>query len=64
MQRFAIPNYNIVRLMPARTKPKKFEDAYRTPITLPRVSILEKPHDLTPADYYAGKAGQAAAGLE
>lgn len=32
-------------------------------ITLPKVSILETPSDLTNADYYAGKAAQAAAGL-
>jgi hypothetical protein len=34
----------------------------RTP-SLPTVSILEKDLGLTNADYYAGKAAQAAAGL-
>lgn len=32
-------------------------------ITLPRVSILESDIEITPADYRAGKAGQAAAGF-
>ena len=32
-------------------------------VTLPKVSIIEKPSDLTSADYYAGRAAQAAAGL-
>jgi hypothetical protein len=36
--------------------------ASRTP-SLPTVSILEKDLGLTNADYYAGKAAQAAAGL-
>lgn len=31
--------------------------------SLPAVSILETPTDLTPADYYAGKAALSAAGL-
>lgn len=31
--------------------------------SLARVSFLEKPHDLMPADYYAGRAALSAAGL-
>jgi hypothetical protein len=30
--------------------------------SLPSVSFIETPHDLTDADYYAGRAAQAAAG--
>lgn len=35
---------------------------FRTP-SLPPVSFLDQPNDLTPADFYAGRAAQAAAGL-
>jgi hypothetical protein len=46
-----------------RTKLQPLDESKRFKPTLPSVSILEKDLGLTPADYYAGKAAQAAAGL-
>ncbi len=48
-------------IMSARAEARRLSAEAHQP-TLPTVSALNSDIDLTPADYYAGKYGQAAAG--